>query len=88
MIYMSKDAKTHKDVESEEGIIISGPQSLPEQTQWLLPKMEQLKSYHNMTYYISLVNQVDRAGSDGILQWARKDVYGKMDLHNETEPDT
>jgi hypothetical protein len=33
MIYMSKDAKTHKDVESEEGIIISGPQSLLEQTQ-------------------------------------------------------
>jgi hypothetical protein len=33
MIYMSKDVKTHKDMESEEGIIISGLQSLLEQIQ-------------------------------------------------------
>jgi len=53
IIYMSKDAKSHKNVESEEGIIISGPQSLLEQIQWLLPKMGQLKPCRNMIYCIS-----------------------------------
>ena len=51
MTCMSKDAKFHKDVESEKGTIISGLWSLLEQIQWLLPKMEQMKPHQNMTYY-------------------------------------
>jgi hypothetical protein len=50
---MAKDVKSHKNVESEEGIIISGPQSLLEQIQQLLPKMGQLKQCCNMTYCMS-----------------------------------
>ena len=37
MTCMSKDAKFHKDVESEKDTIISGLWSLLEQIQWLLP---------------------------------------------------
>ena len=51
MACMSKDAKFHKDVESEKGTIISGLESLLEQIQWLLLKMGQMKPHQNMTYY-------------------------------------
>jgi hypothetical protein len=34
------------------------------------------------------LNQVDRAGSDGILQRARKDVYSDDVSTCQTEPDT
>ena len=53
MIHILKDVKSHKNVESEKGIIISGLQSLLEQIQRLLSKMEQLKSCCNMTYGVS-----------------------------------
>ena len=48
-----KRCEFYKDVESEKGTIISGLQSLLEQIQWLLPKMEQMKPHQDMTYYTS-----------------------------------
>ena len=51
MACMSKDTKFHKDMESENGTIISGLWSLVEQIQWLLLKMGQMKPHQNMTYY-------------------------------------
>ena len=61
IINMSKDAKSHRDVKSEKGIIISGLWSLLEQIQWLLSKMVQMKSHQNITYCTSpgLVFYVD-----------------------------
>ena len=49
MIYMSKDVKSHKNVESEEGwsTVLAGANTR------LLPKMGQLKPCYNMTYCMS-----------------------------------
>ena len=46
MTCMSKDAKFHKNVESEKGTIISGLWSLLEQIQWLLGGVGHCYAWH------------------------------------------